>query len=231
MPIVSIIVPVYKVEPFLSECIESILSQTYSDWELLLIDDGSPDNSGKICEDYALKDKRIRVFHKHNGGVSSARNLGLDNMTGEWVMFVDADDAIAPNTLKICINQCIKENLDLLQFSYTRVKKYNGHNGKKTIPMCLGDYIKKNQFLVCAGASLLRTSIIKENSLYFDTHLKLAEDQLFMYQYMDRCKVLQKIDDELYWYRDNLMSASRNQKSVDMEKSIPILVSYKIRKH
>ena len=88
---VSIIVPVYNTEKFLHRCIDSILAQTYTDFELLLIDDGSKDSSGTICDEYAAQDARVRVFHKENGGVSSARNLGLDNARGEWVTFVDSD--------------------------------------------------------------------------------------------------------------------------------------------
>ena len=91
-PKISVIVPVYNVEKYLPRCIDSILSQTFTDFELLLIDDGSPDNCGKICDEYAAKDSRVRVFHKPNGGVSSARNLGLDNARGEWIAFIDSDD-------------------------------------------------------------------------------------------------------------------------------------------
>ena len=93
-PKISVIVPVYKVEKYLPECIESVLAQTFTDFELILVDDGSPDNSGAICDDYAARDPRIRVFHKQNGGVSSARNLGLDHARADWVAFVDADDAV-----------------------------------------------------------------------------------------------------------------------------------------
>ena len=93
-PQISIIVPVYNAERYLRQCIDSILDQTYTDFELLLINDGSRDHSGAICDDYAQKDARVRVFHKENGGVSSARNLGLDNARGEWITFVDADDCI-----------------------------------------------------------------------------------------------------------------------------------------
>jgi glycosyltransferase involved in cell wall biosynthesis len=89
---ISIIVPVYNTEKYLDQCIQSILSQTYTDFELLLIDDGSTDSSGAICDRYAEQDSRVRVFHKPNGGVSSARNLGLDNAKGEWVTFCDSDD-------------------------------------------------------------------------------------------------------------------------------------------
>ena len=89
-PKVSIIVPVYNAEKYLHRCVDSILAQTFTDWELLLIDDGSPDRSGEICDGYAMKDARIRVIHKENGGVSSARNVGLDATKGKWVVFVDS---------------------------------------------------------------------------------------------------------------------------------------------
>ncbi len=91
-PLISIIVPVYNAEKTLNRCVDSILQQTFTDWELLLINDGSKDLSGEICDQYGAKDKRIRVFHKENGGVSSARNVGLDNAKGEWITFVDSDD-------------------------------------------------------------------------------------------------------------------------------------------
>ena len=93
--LISIIVPVYKVEKYLRRCIDSILAQTYQNIEVLLIDDGSPDNSGEICDEYAERDSRVRVFHKPNGGVSSARNLGLKEAKGQYIGFVDADDRLA----------------------------------------------------------------------------------------------------------------------------------------
>ena len=98
-PKVSVIVPVYKVEKYLPECIESVLAQTFPDFELLLVDDGSPDNSGKICDDYAARDPRVRVFHKPNGGVTSARRLGVERSRAEWITFVDSDDIVAPDAL------------------------------------------------------------------------------------------------------------------------------------
>ena len=91
---ISIIIPVYKAEKYINRCVDSILAQTFTDWELLLINDGSPDNSSSICDLYAARDSRIKVFHKENGGVSSARNLGLEKATGEWITFVDSDDWI-----------------------------------------------------------------------------------------------------------------------------------------
>ena len=98
---ISIIVPVYNAKSYLSRCIDSILNQTYQDFELILVDDGSTDCSGEICDKYASNDIRIRVFHKPNGGVSSARNLGLSKINGNYVIFVDSDDFLMPNHLEI----------------------------------------------------------------------------------------------------------------------------------
>lgn len=95
--LISIIVPVYNSEKTIIRCVDSILQQTYRNFELLLINDGSKDSSGTICDEYAQKDSRIRVLHKANGGVSSARNLGLDNAKGEWITFCDSDDTVMPN--------------------------------------------------------------------------------------------------------------------------------------
>lgn len=93
-PKISVIVPVYKVEQYIHRCVDSILAQSFTDFEIILVDDGSPDNCGKICDEYAQKDSCVKVFHKPNGGVSSARNLGLNNAKGEWVTFIDSDDYI-----------------------------------------------------------------------------------------------------------------------------------------
>ena len=100
-PFFSIIIPVYNVEPYLRECLDSVLVQTFPDWECLCVDDGSIDDSGAILDEYAQKDPRFRVFHKRNAGVSSARNLALDNVKGEWVVFLDGDDVFEKNTLQI----------------------------------------------------------------------------------------------------------------------------------
>ena len=98
--LVSIIVPIYGVEKYIASCIDSILNQTYENFELILVDDGSPDKSGVICEKYAISDKRIKVFHKENGGLSDARNYGLSYANGEYVTFIDSDDLVEKNFLK-----------------------------------------------------------------------------------------------------------------------------------
>lgn len=110
---ISIIVPVYKAEKFIGRCIESILAQTFTGFELLLIDDGTPDRSGKICDEYASKDNRIRVIHKENGGVSDARNAGLNSMTGSYVAFIDSDDYIHPDMIKILYEKMVIYDADI----------------------------------------------------------------------------------------------------------------------
>ena len=106
--LISVIVPVYNSEQTLHRCIDSILGQTYRNFELLLINDGSKDRSGEICDEYARQDSRVKVFHKENGGVSSARNVGLDNARGDWVTFVDSDDWVGDTYLD---NYSIKDNI------------------------------------------------------------------------------------------------------------------------
>ena len=117
-PQISIIVPVYNVEQYLQSCLNSIIAQTYKDWELLLIDDGSPDKSGAICDEYAKKDVRIRVFHKENGGVSSARQKGQDEARGEYTIHVDPDDWIEPSMLEDLYVKAEEENAELVICDY-----------------------------------------------------------------------------------------------------------------
>lgn len=113
-PRLSVVVPVYNTEKYLHRCVNSILAQTFTDFELLLIDDGSKDSSGVICDDYVAKDSRVRVFHKENGGVSSARNFGLDNAKGEWIAFVDSDDWIETTMFELMYEKAVKDGTELV---------------------------------------------------------------------------------------------------------------------
>ena len=119
-PKISVIVPVYNAEKYLHRCIDSILSQTFTDFELLLINDGSNDGSGAICDEYAAKDSRVRVFHKENCGVSSARNLGIVNSTAEFVVLIDSDDWFALDTLEVLLKEQKKYDADCVVFGFTQ---------------------------------------------------------------------------------------------------------------
>ena len=111
--LVSIIVPVYNVEDYLTECIESAIKQTYHNLEIILVDDGSTDTSGKICDMYACKDDRIKVFHKQNGGLSDARNTGIEKATGEYIYFLDSDDMLPTGAIEKMRNACVREDADM----------------------------------------------------------------------------------------------------------------------
>ena len=130
-PKISIIVPVYKVEKYLCRCLDSIVAQTFTDWECILIDDGSPDNSGKICDEYAEKDGRFRVIHQENAGVSAARNAGLDAARGEWIGFVDSDDWVESNMYEYLYNNALETKSDVVICGFVgqhkkRIKKICG---------------------------------------------------------------------------------------------------------
>ena len=112
-PLISVIVPVYNVESYLKVCVDSILAQTYENLEIILVDDGSKDSSGKMCDEYAEKDARIKVVHKKNGGVSSARNKGLDVASGEYIGFVDSDDSTKPNMFEILYKNMVTSDADV----------------------------------------------------------------------------------------------------------------------
>src|SRR4051794_4889210 len=118
MPKISIVVPVYKVEKYIKRCVDSILAQTYQDFELILVDDGSPDNCGKICDSLAKQDKRIKVIHKENGGLSTARNAGIDVAVGEYIGFVDSDDWVTKDMFEYLLNLIEDNECDISSVSY-----------------------------------------------------------------------------------------------------------------
>lgn len=121
-PVISAIVPVYQAEPYIRKCIDSILNQSFGDFELILVDDGSPDACGSICDEYAQKDRRIRVIHKPNGGVSEARNTGLEQALGKYISFIDPDDWIEPDLFQDSLAFCEKNNADIVCFEVCIIK-------------------------------------------------------------------------------------------------------------
>ena len=120
MPAISIIIPVYNVEKYLRRCLDSVLNQTFSDWEAICVNDGSPDNCDKILADYAARDKRFKIVNKKNGGLSDARNAGFPHATGEYIMYLDSDDFIHPQTMEIAHSMAKRDNSDIVSFQYDR---------------------------------------------------------------------------------------------------------------
>ena len=204
MPKISVIVPVYNVERYLPHCIDSILAQTYTDFELLLINDGSKDDSGKICDEYAKINHQIRVFHKENGGVSSARNVGIDNSVGEWLVFADADDYFTPNAF-VSFAKFLDLHYDFILFNAIKCK---GSLSKK---MFNYTNCEKPHFFKLKGhavwAHLFRKSVIDNNKLYFNENLAYSEDLVFLYKYLLCSKCNYTCEDIVYIYRINENSA------------------------
>ena len=116
-PKISIIIPMWGVEKYLRRCLDSVLNQTFQDWQAICVDDGSPDKSGEIAEEYATRDKRFVVVHKENGGLSDARNFGIPYATGQYIMYLDSDDFIHPQTMEIAYNAAIKNKSDIVSFT------------------------------------------------------------------------------------------------------------------
>lgn len=177
-PKISVIVPVYNAEQYLHRCVDSILAQTFPDFELLLIDDGSKDRSAEICDEYAWKDDRVRVFHKENGGVSSARNFGLDNAKGEWVSFVDADDIIYSNNLDILFE--VGKNNPTINFvigNYFYKMGNNKKSGSKLNSQVLYnpfELLYENKLTIRAGVILVKYNVI--STFRFDEKITVNED-------------------------------------------------------
>ena len=229
-PKISVIVPVYQVEETLDKCVESIIGQTYKNLEIILVDDGSPDNCPAICDSWAEKDSRIKVIHKENGGVSSARNLGLDNIRGEYVTFVDSDDMIDARTLEICMSRC--EGPDMLQFSFSRnVADLGTAENSEPEIFAKEDYVNNAALHKCVWGTVFSSDIIRRNRIRFDEDMKLAEDQLFVFSCMEHVERIMRLPDVLYYYYyDNPTSATNNERCNDLIHSSQRCIDFK-KKH
>ena len=229
----SIIVPVYNVENVLPRCIESILTQTVRDFELILIDDGSPDNSGAICDTYAAKDDRIRVIHQVNAGVSNARNAGLNAARGKRIVFVDSDDYLDVTFLQ----EFSTSSADLIIGGYTLegdgvkapiCRKYDAFEIAAITTDDVLHLFEINR-LNYACTKCFNGDIIRQHGLKFNTNLSLAEDTLFVVQYVQYCSHIAQLENTSYHYvryahetlgSGNLVSARTINRTEDANEQI-----------
>ena len=229
-PLVSIIVPVYNVEAYLSRCVESILRQTHENLELLLINDGSTDQSGAICDDYALKDKRVNVIHQKNAGVSAARNAGLDNAKGEWIGFVDADDWVKSEMFEKLLKAAIYNEKLLACCNYIRYysdekqtfKIYSNTEKvvmrEQMLELCIGiehsHFFGRNIQFIYHHTVLDGT--IENCPIRFDVSIHFCEDVLFLVQALVLVDSVAYIPDLLYYYfqREGSAINSINEKNL-----------------
>ncbi len=201
MPVVSVIIPIYKVEEYIDRCIQSVLNQTESDIEIILVDDGSPDRCPEICDSYQLKDNRIKVIHKKNGGLASARNAGLDIATGKYIFFLDSDDWIDSNTLEELVRIAEEQDVDFVRYrpmyaNWPNHKDgelcdFGTENGMKE-GLYTKDEIRKGLFprmittpqltmgvVVAAWRSLYKKSFLDQYDIRFNNEVRYSEDSIF----------------------------------------------------
>ena len=190
-PKVSVIVPVYKAEKYLRKCVDSILAQTFRDFEVLLVDDGSPDKSGEICDEYARKDPRVRVFHKENGGVSSARNKGIDEARGGWLVFIDSDDWITVDYLEGLAAHAKEGALYVCKGYYSNPKgselwQYFGISNENVGKSVQEQLEKAEEFHVTNSPwiKLFSADVVRRNKIRFDERISLGEDHVFVLDYL-----------------------------------------------
>lgn len=206
-PFISIIIPVYNVDNYLSTCIDSVLYQTFDNWELILVNDGSPDNSGTICDQYSSKDKRIRTFHKSNGGVSSARNLGINKAQGEWLYFIDSDDFIEKETLSVLVERLHKNSADLIVHGLVNdyvdkriLKPYTDKKIDNRSIQSLIEFTDKGGLLRGPVCKLYLRYIVDKYKIRFDESFSYGEDTKFTFEYLKNCNSIIFINEMFYHY-------------------------------
>lgn len=226
---ISIIIPVYNVEMYLEECINSVLQQTYNNLEIILVDDGSTDNSGKICDEYFKLDSRIKVIHKKNEGLGLSRNVGLKHVSGEYVTFLDSDDYLDSSTIENLFNKIQMYHVDLCKSGFKRIdnnhkiislRKFsdelfeNDETKFKMLPRMIGSAPdKKDSFEMNVCGTLYKTSIIKEHNIRFPSERELiSEDMIFNIDYMQFARGSYITSFVGYNYRTNINSLTRSYK-------------------
>ena len=229
---ISVLVPVYNTNQYLPRCIDSILGQSFTDFELLLIDDGSTDGSAKICDAYAEKDSRIRVLHKENGGVSSARNLGLNEAKGEWVVFVDSDDWISDNCIKVLTEPLRKKEFDIVVGDYRIIGEFP-YNLELSLPE--GAYHETGiTHTFCNGGiyimswnKLYRKEFLLKNQLAFEEG-KVHEDEILAFEISCLEKSFYVVKSVTYYYRIRENSiATIKDRHLKLQRYIAVFQSIK----
>ena len=220
----SVVVPVYNVEKYLRECVESVLSQSFADFELILVNDGSKDSSGAICDEYAQNDDRVKVIHKENGGQSTARNRGIEAAQGEFAIFLDSDDIICDKNFFADIHACASVNTDVVVYRYC---KYYSDGRVDDCGISLADVncdnkidfirqlVKRDAFFCSCWSKVTRMSILKDNGIKFDENLS-CEDMDWYFNVVSKASEFKAIDKAYVYYRqrENSVTASFKKKSI-----------------
>lgn len=238
---ISIIVPIYNVEKYLERCLKSILNQTYKNLEIILIDDGSNDNSLCMCQDYAKIDDRIKVIHKKNGGVSSARNMGLDNATGELIGFVDPDDWIEPQMFEAMVTCKIQNNVELVNcdFLVESENEFMFHRHEKNVSyMKILENIQSINSMICESSFIqgqVWCKLFDEKyirGIRFNEEIAIYEDLLFCVEYVERINTVACImNQQLYHYsmHENNVTKSFGKKDITSIYALEHVLNKKLK--
>lgn len=230
---ISIIIPVYNSEKYLHKCVNSVQHQTFRDWELILVDDGSSDSSGKICDMFAQENPKVRAIHKENGGVSSARNAGLDVAIGEYVMFVDSDDWIEPELCQALVDGMRQSDIVIGGYKAFFAKGQVEHITKRNkvqFPKefsAISAQLYENNLLNAPFSKLYRRSVI--GTQRFDEMTRLGEDFLFNLEYLSKCRYISTIPSAGYVY--NILNENSATKNFRQDDFSQIVYLYKMGKH
>lgn len=208
--LISIIIPVYNAQKYLEECLYSILNQNFKDFEVIMVNDGSTDISGELCEKFCLKDNRFVTYHQENMGASSARNLGVTKANGEWITFIDSDDTINPGYLEN-FSAFVNEHIQLIVQGFIKWHNKDDHGSIKDFNLLqFGRHV--HLYPLGPVAKLYRKSIIVKNNVFFDETLHKGEDTDFNLNYLSYCEHIKVFDQNNYNYRNtpNSLSKKRN---------------------
>lgn len=219
--LISIIIPVYNAQKTIVKCLDSILRQTYKSLEILVIDDGSTDNTFEICSQYSVIDKRFHIIKIKNHGVSFARNLGLSKSNGNYICFIDSDDVIHPQFFELLYRNIIKKNVDMVSCNYQLINSYENIELKNKfdndiIEIIKGDEMIKLLFDKSKGFvwnKIYKKSIIDSKKIGFKENVSMCEDLLFNYMYLSHCNSVIHISNPLYYYYQSSNSISNNIKN------------------
>ena len=237
-PLFSVVVPIYNVEAYLNRCVESLVNQTYTALEIILIDDGSPDRCGEICDEWAERDERIKVIHKQNGGLGMARNTGLDNAKGDFIFFVDSDDYLTPDAVEGCAAALAEYGFDTLLFG--RYDAYpdgtvvedckhvikRHYSGKEVLDELLPELFSCGEgYGVSACSKVFSNKIFTEHKVRFKSERKIvSEDTYFCIDYFSKAENVLVIPDRFYCYYKNENSLSRTYRDDRQKKNDDFLI-------
>jgi glycosyltransferase involved in cell wall biosynthesis len=233
---VSIIIPVYKAERYIKRCVDSVLCQTYTDLEIILVDDGSPDSSGRICDQYAGRDGRIYVLHQHNKGIGAARNSGMRMATGTYLFFLDADDYIDPRTIELLCSKALKTTTDIVIGNVTTLY---GNQTVTKLPVfewsTLSSEDLKNPeiryklfyspgYAITAWNKLYRTDFLRDSKLTFEEKNVFYEDRLFNTKCFVNSPSIQFVNEYTYFYCTYASIVTKSKIPIPVEQSVGILI-------